>query len=289
MGVQISERLILALLTLTMISTLFTIKLSSSSPTPIVYVSPEKNESFLGQTFTIEVKISDAQNIYGWEFKLKWNPNLLDITKVAEGDFLKRAGGTFFTTNTSRATEGIIVVDCTLLFSVPGVDGNGTLATIEFYSKVQGECLLELEETILVDESERPVSHTVSNGEVTVKPLSPIDWLKVNLPIISIIIAILVIITSLWFVKLKRLKVKPLGGPQPISHPNMLDDEEKIVRLLKSTGGRLLQSIIADRLKFSKSKTSNLLKMMEAKGKIRREQKGRDKVVILIEKTRDKN
>lgn len=290
MGLRISECSIFALITLTMIFTLFIIQLSSSSPTTIVYVSPEKNEPFVGQTFTIEVRILNAENIYGWEVKLKWNPNLLDIVKVAEGDFLKRGGGTFFTTNTSRATEGRVVVDCTLLFNVSGVNGNGTLTTIEFYAKVQGECLLELEETILVDESERSVPHTVSDGEVTVKPLGLIDWLKSNLPTISIIITFSVIIISLWLLKLKRLKVKPLGTPQTILlQLEMANDEDKVVRLLKSAGGRLLQSSIANQLKFSKSKTSNLLKMMEAKGKIRREQKGRDKIVTLIRGPWDKN
>ncbi len=282
MGLRINECVTFALLTLTFASILLTTVLSLSSPTTMVYVSPEKIEPFVGQSFTIEVRISNAENIYGWEFMLKWNPNLLDVIKVSEGDFLKRGGGTFFTTNRSGEAGGLIIVDCTLLSNVPGVDGDGTLATIEFYAKVQGKCILELKETILVDESERPVLHTVGNGEVTVKPLNFIDWLRLNLQIISFIIAILVVIMSLLFIKFRRLKVKPLGIRQAIPHFDIFNDEEKIVRLLKSAGGRLLQSSIADQLKFSKSKTSSLLKMMEAKGKIRRERKGRDKVVILI-------
>lgn len=283
MSLEINKHLILVLLTLIAISTPFIIKVSLSSSTTIVYIDPEKIELLVGKTFTIEIKISNAEKIYGWEFRLKWNSNLLNMIEVVEGDFLKKRSGTFFTTNTSKAKDGLLIVDCTLLGNVPGIDGNGTLATIKFYAKVQGKCFLELEKTILVDESERPVSHMTINGEVTVKPFSFIDWLKSNIPTISIIAAILVIvITSLWFTKFKWLKVKPSS----ISQFGILDDEEKIIRLLKSAGGRLLQSNIAKQLKFSKSKTSNLLKMMEVEGKIRRERKGRDKIVILI-KERD--
>jgi len=244
-------------------------------------VYPEKIESLVGKTFTVEVRISNAENIYGWEFRLKWNPTLLNMVRVVEGNFLGQCGGTFFATNTSKAKDGLIIVDCTLLGNVSGANGNGTLAIIEFYAKVQGECPLELEETILVDESERPVSHITKNSEVTVKPFSFIDWLKLNLTTISIITAILIIIViiSLWLIRFKKSRVKPLE----ISRFEILDDEEKIVRLLQSAGGRLLQSSISEQLKFSKSKTSSLLKMMEAKRKIRRERKGRDKIVILLE------
>jgi uncharacterized membrane protein len=61
-------------------------------------------------------------------------------------------------------------------------------------------------------------------------------------------------------------------------------DEEKIVTLLRDSGGSLYQSTITDRCRFSKAKTSQVLSILESKGILRREKKGRQKVVTLTDK-----
>lgn len=61
------------------------------------------------------------------------------------------------------------------------------------------------------------------------------------------------------------------------------NEEEMIISLLKVSGGRMYQSIIAEKCGFSRSKTSKLLKTLEKKGKIKREIKGREKIVTLLE------
>ena len=60
--------------------------------------------------------------------------------------------------------------------------------------------------------------------------------------------------------------------------------EDKIVKLLKSSGGSLYQSVIANQCKFSKAKTSQLLAVLENKGMVTRYKKGRDKIVTLVER-----
>ena len=65
--------------------------------------------------------------------------------------------------------------------------------------------------------------------------------------------------------------------------PGMESDEEKAVKLIKSSGGSLRQSTITDQLGFSKAKTSQLLTVLEHKGVIRRYKRGRDKIVVLVE------
>lgn len=256
-----------------------------SSPITIVYIYPPKSELSVNKTFTVEVRISEAENIYGWEFKLKWNPNLLTLVEAVEGDFLKQRGDTFFAKKTNN-TEGYIIVDCTLLGNISGVSGNGILATVKFYANMQGESILELRETTLIDTSENSVTHTTNYGEVIIRPLDIIEILKMPFPIITISIALIGIgCIFLWLFKFK--KEKPTTAFPQISQWSIIeDDEKKVISLLKSAGGCLLQSNIADQLKFSKSKTSKLLRVMESKGKIQREQKGREKVVTLIEESK---
>ena len=61
------------------------------------------------------------------------------------------------------------------------------------------------------------------------------------------------------------------------------NDEEKIVRLLRASGGTLHQTAIVEQTKFSKAKTSQLLTILEKKGTVHREKKGRDKIVTIVE------
>jgi hypothetical protein len=106
--------------------------------------------------------------------------------------------------------------------------------------------------------------------------------------IVSAIVLVGVGSTSiyLYLFKLRKKEIRKqrtIGVPFSIEACGIEDDEEKIINLLKTAGGSLYQSKIADRCGFSRSKTSKLLKAMEESGKIRREVKGREKVVTLIE------
>jgi len=81
----------------------------------------------------------------------------------------------------------------------------------------------------------------------------------------------------------KKKEKEAVKAPELKSLPRIESAEEKIVKLLKSSGGSLYQSVIADQCKFSRAKTSQLLTALEGKGIVSRYKKGRDKIVILIE------
>lgn len=105
--------------------------------------------------------------------------------------------------------------------------------------------------------------------------------------ILTIILAVLLIIggsAGLCYFKFQRkikkhMEQKGVEGRIPLGIEN---DEEKVISLLKAAGGSMYQSTIADRCGFSRAKASKLLKMMEDKGRIRREGKGREKIVTLL-------
>jgi len=83
---------------------------------------------------------------------------------------------------------------------------------------------------------------------------------------------------GLWFFKLRNRKKRV---PSPLLPVGVEDEEEKVVALLKTAKGPVYQSTITKQLGFSRSKTSKLLALMENKGIVIRQKKGRDKVVIL--------
>lgn len=81
----------------------------------------------------------------------------------------------------------------------------------------------------------------------------------------------------------KKKENETVKTPELIGLPRIESAEEKVVKMLKSSGGSLYQSAIADQCKFSKAKTSQLLTALEKRGIVSRYKKGRDKIVILIE------
>ena len=121
-----------------------------------VSVSPSSMTASVGESFSINVTISNVFDLYGWEFKLSWNTNLLNATSETEGPFLRTEDATFFTVQVNE-TEGHMVVDCTLLGITPGVAGSGTLATVTFLVEDLGECVLDLYEVLLLDSFENSI------------------------------------------------------------------------------------------------------------------------------------
>jgi hypothetical protein len=137
--------------------------LSSQTSSTVLSVEPKTVQETTGQNFTVNVSVSNVVDLYGWEFYLSWNSSLLDWVSVSEGSFLKSGGNTYFS-HYLNTTDEHLVVDCTLYGQVPGVNGSGTLATIQFQVRESGTCDLNLYDTQLLDSTSRAISHTVQNG-----------------------------------------------------------------------------------------------------------------------------
>jgi len=158
-----------------------------------VSVSPSSVTAVMGQNFTINVTVSSVSDLYGWQFRLNWSAPLLNVVNVTEGPFLKAGRSTFFVSKWNN-TEGRMVVDCTLLGNVPGVSGDGTLATIAFYVKNFGECPLDLYDVILLNSLEQSIycqtvggygyftlPHDVAVTHVTASPITVLPGNIINI------------------------------------------------------------------------------------------------------------
>jgi hypothetical protein len=124
----------------------------------------------MGETFTVNVSIIGATNLFGYQFKLFYNSTALDATiPVQEGPFLKSGGGTFFQDN---STPGMIFVYCTSTnVSSSGVNGNGVLATINFTSAALSNAIpLQLSDVGLSDPNSYPLPYQLTDGTVTITP-----------------------------------------------------------------------------------------------------------------------
>ena len=141
--------------------------LNFASSTTTLFLDPQTVTTSIGKYFTVNVEISAVVDLYGWEFKLSWNNTLLEALNVTEGNFLNKQGKSFFVSKISNI-YGQMLVDCTLMGDVPGVSGDGLLATANFIVKDFGESLLDLYDTNLVNSLEQAITHTTTDGTVRV-------------------------------------------------------------------------------------------------------------------------
>jgi len=134
-----------------------------SSALPTIYVNPPTIKAVVGQSFIVNVTISDVVDLYGWEFKLGWNSSLLEAINVTEGDFLEKDRETFFIEKTFN-TDGYVLASAILIGKISGASGGGTLANVEFNVKGLGESVLDLYDTKLGDSQKQPINHTTIDG-----------------------------------------------------------------------------------------------------------------------------
>jgi hypothetical protein len=136
---------------------------SGQAGSATVDVSPPSITVSVGQDFSVDINVSSVSDLYGWEFKLGWNSSLLSLVSVNEGPFLRSGGNTFFTYYLNTTDEHL-VVDCTLEGQIPGVSGNGTLATVMFNTTNAGQCPLNLYDVTLINSSEQTIPSQAVSG-----------------------------------------------------------------------------------------------------------------------------
>ncbi|HUW47377.1 MAG TPA: dockerin type I domain-containing protein [Patescibacteria group bacterium] len=135
----------------------------AESTVTAISVVPQLTSANLGQSFSINVTVSDVVDLYAWEIELSWNPSLLGTISVTEGSFLKSGGDTFFIYSWND-TQGHSLIDCTLIGQIVGVSGSGVLATVTFLVLGLGETPLDLHDEVLLDHNETQIACQVSDG-----------------------------------------------------------------------------------------------------------------------------
>lgn len=155
----------------------------SISIDPLEVESPDE-----GGQFTIEVTAKDVEDLYGFQFDLKFDKDALKVAEVEEGDFLKQnetqtaigalkeAGEDEQALLKISNDDGSVEVKNTRLAVPEGVsatgDETGTLVTITFEVLQKVESDITLENVSFADSTEVQFPEvTIVNGKVIVTPI----------------------------------------------------------------------------------------------------------------------
>ncbi|MFA4836234.1 MAG: cohesin domain-containing protein [Dehalococcoidia bacterium] len=141
------------------------------SGTTAVNLSPSTQNVALNGAFTLDVIIAPQTAIAGAQFDLSFDPALVTVQNVQEGNFLKQNGaGTYFAAGTINNTAGT-VTGVAGAITTPGqtVSAEGTFARLNFMAKATaGTASINLSNVVVGDINGDAVAITVSGASVTV-------------------------------------------------------------------------------------------------------------------------
>ncbi len=144
-------------------------------------IVPEVDTCKPGEAFKVEIKAEEVEDLYGYQFDVKFDKELVEVIEVKEGNFLNQDGAsTFFIP--LKIGEGVIKdISATRIQTQTGINGEGVLVVIYFKVKEgveTGKMKFAIENIILKDSSKPipqtlPCTPTELNEEITIQTLLP--------------------------------------------------------------------------------------------------------------------
>ena len=121
---------------------------------PIILPLPEKEPaviSFAGpgevdqdKEFVVSVKVNEIEKLYSAPLFVRYDPAVLDLVSINEGDFLKQGEQTTVFSSSPNRTTGQVIVGYKQGTGGKGATGSGILFNLVFKPISEGEARLEV-------------------------------------------------------------------------------------------------------------------------------------------------
>jgi general secretion pathway protein D len=139
--------------------------------TATLSVDPIAQMISAGSVLTVDVSISNASDLYAYQFDLTFNPSVLRAVSSSEGAFLPAGGSTIFISGTDDNMSGIVSATAdTLQTAISGVSGSGELAVFTFDAIAPGTSAIGIQNETLLDSNLNIIGDTTTGGSVTISP-----------------------------------------------------------------------------------------------------------------------
>jgi general secretion pathway protein D len=122
---------------------------NSAAPTPQLMerpasfaFDPVNTTQHVGSTFTVNVLLNGGQNIFQVPMQISYDPRLLDVANVSNGNLLSQDGQ--IVTVTHREDNGTLQVTATRPPGAPGISGQGSVVTLTLVAKAPGQASLTI-------------------------------------------------------------------------------------------------------------------------------------------------
>jgi hypothetical protein len=235
--------IILAVLVCTIISICFVHP--SLAQSTLVRAEASTSQPHIGDTLTINISISDAQNLFGVDVTLDWNPYVLKlVSSIPQLGVESHAGGVLHESSSypidvvnndaSQANGDYHLLATSTGLTTPAFTGSGTIATVIFTVTSTGATGLALNDVELSQlasdgtinlvnpstsvDSVTPVGSSVSTTPtISVTPEASVTPTIPELSTSTILALLLVLATVATVLSMKRLKTRESFSAKTVS------------------------------------------------------------------------
>ncbi len=141
---------------------------SAPQGSAIVSFDPANLNQAVGSTFTVNVSLVGAQNVYSVPLQITYNPSVLQLLNVSNGPLLEQDGQPVALVHRDDAMAGIVQLTASRPPGAAGVSGNGSVFTLTFQAKAAGQSTLSINRAQLKNAAMQTMPASGSQAIVTV-------------------------------------------------------------------------------------------------------------------------
>jgi general secretion pathway protein D len=122
-----------------------------------------------GGTFMVDVVVNGANNLYSVPLQLQYDPQMLQLLNVSNGDLLAQGGVPVALVHRDDASTGTVQITATRPPNSGGATGQGSVFTLTFLAKNSGQSNLSITRAALRDAQMQPIPANGTQAVVNVK------------------------------------------------------------------------------------------------------------------------
>ena len=116
----------------------------TAGATPSFLFDPPTIQAAKGNTFAVNLVISGAQNVHSVPVQLNYDPKMLQLVNISNGGFLSQDGQAVALVHREDETIGQSQITATRPPGAGGVSGQGSVVTLTFLAKADGQTPLTI-------------------------------------------------------------------------------------------------------------------------------------------------
>lgn len=144
-------------------------KNKASDETAQLRITPSEAIVNEGESFSLEVAVSGSKDLFGYQFNIEYDPEMLEFQGIEEGGFLSiNNQEQLFCVEHDSAKAGLVKnIACTRMGG-EGLDGSGALKKITFKALKAGSSQITILNAKLVDSKAETIPMAVASGKVII-------------------------------------------------------------------------------------------------------------------------
>ncbi len=140
-----------------------------STASAVLGFDPPAINQAAGSTFTVNVVVSGANNLYSVPAMVNYDPKTLQLVNVSNGGFLSQDGQPVALVHRDDPSTGTLQITATRPPGVQGVSGRGMVFTLTFLAKAGGQSTLSISRATARDPQMQVIPVSAGQAMVNIK------------------------------------------------------------------------------------------------------------------------